>query len=86
MTQLTGQEIVGSRRRTYHVQVPDDPAGPTVPLILVFHGGGQDAITIAKRWYVDPPNPMPGRPGPATCWYFRSPTRCWSRSGCISPP
>ena len=32
---------------------------PTVPVILVFHGGGQDAITIAKRWYVDPPNPMP---------------------------
>ena len=59
MTLLTGQEIVGSRRRTYHVQVPDDPAGPTVPVILVFHGGGQDAITIAKRWYVDPPNPMP---------------------------
>ena len=59
MTLLTGQEIVGSRRRTYHVQVPDDPAGPTVPLILVFHGGGQDAITIAKRWYVDPPTPMP---------------------------
>jgi poly(3-hydroxybutyrate) depolymerase len=59
MTLLTGQEIVASRRRTYHVQVPDDPAGPTVPVILVFHGGGQDAITIAKRWYVDPPNPMP---------------------------
>ena len=33
--------------------------GPTVPVILVFHGGGQDAITIAKRWYVDPPNPLP---------------------------
>ena len=59
MTLLTGQEVVASRRRTYHVQVPDDPAGPTVPVILVFHGGGQDAITIAKRWYVDPPNPMP---------------------------
>jgi poly(3-hydroxybutyrate) depolymerase len=59
MTLLTGQEIVGSRHRTYHVQVPDDPAGPTVPVILVFHGGGQDAITIAKRWYVDPPNPLP---------------------------
>ena len=59
MTLLTGQELVGSRRRTYHVQVPDDPAGPTVPVIIVFHGGGQDAVTIAKRWYVDPPNPMP---------------------------
>ena len=59
MTLLTGQELAASRRRTYHVQVPDDPAGPTVPVILVFHGGGQDAITIAKRWYVDPPNPLP---------------------------
>ena len=59
MTLLTGQELLGSRRRTYHVQVPNDPAGPTVPVIIVFHGGGQDAITIAKRWYVDPPNPMP---------------------------
>jgi poly(3-hydroxybutyrate) depolymerase len=59
MTLLTGQQLLGSRRRTYHVQVPDDPAGPTVPVIIVFHGGGQDAITIAKRWYVDPPNPMP---------------------------
>ena len=59
MSLLTGQELIGSRRRTYHVQVPDDPAGPTVPVIIVFHGGGQDAITIAKRWYVDPPNPMP---------------------------
>ena len=59
MTLLTGQEIIGSRRRMYHVQVPDDPAGPTVPVIIVFHGGGQDAITIAKRWYVDPPNPVP---------------------------
>jgi poly(3-hydroxybutyrate) depolymerase len=59
MTLLTGQELAASRRRTYHVQVPEDPAGPTVPVILVFHGGGQDAITIAKRWYVDPPNPLP---------------------------
>jgi poly(3-hydroxybutyrate) depolymerase len=59
MTLLTGQELIGSRHRTYHVQVPDDPAGPSVPVIIVFHGGGQDAITIAKRWYVDPPNAMP---------------------------
>jgi poly(3-hydroxybutyrate) depolymerase len=28
-------------------------------VIIVFHGGGQDAITIAKRWYVDSPNPVP---------------------------
>jgi poly(3-hydroxybutyrate) depolymerase len=59
MTLLTGQELVGSRQRTYHVQVPEDPAGPIVPVILIFHGGGQDAITIAKRWYVDPPSPLP---------------------------
>ena len=66
MTLLTGQELTGSRRRTYHVQVPDDPAGPTVPVIFVFHGGGQDAITIAKRWYVDPPAPLP----PDLCRYL----------------
>ena len=74
MTLLTGQEIAGSRRRTYHVQVPDDPAGPTVPVILVFHGGGQDAITIAKRWYVDPRTRC-RRTWPAICWSFPRPTR-----------
>jgi poly(3-hydroxybutyrate) depolymerase len=59
MTLLTGQDLVGNVRRTYHVEVPDDPAQATLPVIIVFHGGGQDAATIAKRWGVDPPDPVP---------------------------
>jgi poly(3-hydroxybutyrate) depolymerase len=59
MTLLTGQELAGNVRRTYHTEVPADPIRATLPLILVFHGGGQDATTIAKRWSVDPPNPVP---------------------------
>jgi poly(3-hydroxybutyrate) depolymerase len=59
MPLLTGEEISGSVRRTYHVQVPADPVRATLPVIIVFHGGGQDAATIAARWGVDPPSPVP---------------------------
>lgn len=59
MTLLTAQELAGTVRRTYHVEVPAEPARAVVPVIIVFHGGGQDAVTIAKRWGVDPPNPVP---------------------------
>lgn len=59
MTLLTGQEISTDLSRTYHVHVPDDPPQATVPTIIVFHGGGQDADTIARRWGIDPPNPVP---------------------------
>jgi poly(3-hydroxybutyrate) depolymerase len=59
MTLLTGQELNGTEHRTYHIEVPDDPPSATVPAVVIFHGGGQDAETIAKRWGVDPPAPVP---------------------------
>lgn len=59
MTLLTGQELGTTLSRTYHVQIPDNPTQEAVPAIVVFHGGGQDAITIARRWRIDPPNPVP---------------------------
>ncbi len=59
MSLLTGQQLVPTSTRTYHVHVPDNPPQPAVPAIVVFHGGGQDAATIARRWGVDPPNPIP---------------------------
>ena len=59
MPLLTGQDLVGAVRRTYHIQVPANPSQAILPVIIVFHGGGQDAVTIAARWSVDPPNPVP---------------------------
>ncbi|MBX9245205.1 hypothetical protein ICW40_10340 [Actinotalea ferrariae] len=56
---LTGQTLGGQTSRTYHVHVPDDPPAERVPVVVVFHGGGQDATTIARRWGVDPPAPVP---------------------------
>ena len=43
MPVLTNQLIVQGGDRTYHVHVPANPAQTTVPAIVVFHGGGQDA-------------------------------------------
>lgn len=59
MPLLTGEDLTTSRGRTYHVHVPDDPPQAAVPVIIVFHGGGQDATTIARRWGVDPPSRVP---------------------------
>jgi poly(3-hydroxybutyrate) depolymerase len=59
MPLITGQTVTGQVTRTYTVQVPDNPSTAVVPTIIVFHGGGQDAATIAARWGVDPPNPLP---------------------------
>jgi poly(3-hydroxybutyrate) depolymerase len=59
MPLLTGQSVAGLPHRSYAIQVPDNPSAATVPAIVVFHGGGQDAATIAARWGVDPPNPIP---------------------------
>ena len=59
MPLLTGQTVTGQLTRTYTVQVPDNPCTAMVPTIIVFHGGGQDAATIAARWGVDPPNALP---------------------------
>jgi hypothetical protein len=44
---LTNQLIAQGGDRTYHVQVTANPAQATVPAIVVFHGDGQDAATIA---------------------------------------
>jgi poly(3-hydroxybutyrate) depolymerase len=59
MPLLTNQPITMNRQRRYHIQVPDNPPSATVPAIIVFHGGGEDPATIAARWGVDPPNPVP---------------------------
>ena len=59
MPVLTNQLIVQGGDRTYHVHVPANPAQATVPAIVVFHGGGQDAETIARRWGLEPGNPVP---------------------------
>ena len=59
MALLTGQEVSGYITRSYAIHVPDDPVGATVPAIVVFHGGGRDVTTVAARWGVDPPDPVP---------------------------
>jgi polyhydroxybutyrate depolymerase len=59
MSLLVNQEIVGAITRSYTIQVPDSPSTDVVPAIIVFHGGGGDAKVVAKRWGVDPPNPVP---------------------------
>ncbi len=56
---LLHEHISASTRRTYHIQVPANPIQATLPVIIVFHGGGQNVDTIAARWGVDPPNPVP---------------------------
>jgi poly(3-hydroxybutyrate) depolymerase len=59
MPMLTDQLIVQGGDRTYHVHIPANPTQATVPAIVVFHGGGQDAATIARRWGLEPGNPVP---------------------------
>jgi len=56
---FSNQLISMPKDRTYHAYVPDNPLGPVVPAIIVFHGGGQDVRTIAARWGVTPPAPVP---------------------------
>lgn len=59
MTLLVGEQLVANSTRSYTIHVPDNPVASAVPAIIVFHGGGQDPRTIARRWGVDPPNPVP---------------------------
>lgn len=61
---LPGQTLPTPISRTYHVYIPDNPVQTTVPAIVVFHGGGQDAQNIARRWGIDPANPANPPPFP----------------------
>lgn len=56
---LKNETVAQNRDRTYHVHVPADPAQASVPAIVVFHGGGQDAATIAQRWGLRRGSPVP---------------------------
>ena len=59
MTLLSDQTLPGDPARTYHIEIPANPAQALAPVIIVFHGGGQDAATIAAHWGVSPSNPVP---------------------------
>ena len=59
MTLLLDQALPGDVVRTYHIQIPTNPSQAALPVILVFHGGGQDVATIAAHWGVNPPDPVP---------------------------
>jgi poly(3-hydroxybutyrate) depolymerase len=59
MPVLANQLIAQGGDRTYHVHVPASPGQPTVPAIIVFHGDGQDAATIARRWGLESGSPIP---------------------------
>lgn len=64
MPLLPGQMLSTPINRTYNVYIPDNPVQTTVPAIVVFHGGGQDAENIARRWGVDTANPANPPPFP----------------------
>jgi poly(3-hydroxybutyrate) depolymerase len=49
MPPIANQLVPQSTDRVYHLHAPADPAQATAPAIVVFHGGGQDASTIARR-------------------------------------
>lgn len=59
MAFIGNQQFQMPKDRTYHAYVPDSPVAAQLPAIVVFHGGGQEVETIARRWGVNPPNPVP---------------------------
>lgn len=59
MALLTAQPVSTPVTRTYNVEVPNNPPQATISAIIVFHGGGQDVASIAARWGVHPPAPVP---------------------------
>ena len=86
MSLLIDQTLPVNVARTYHIQIPTNPTQAALPVIIVFHGGGQDAATIAARWGVSPPDPVPVVPWRTTCWCFPRPIPRCPRSGCTSRP
>jgi len=56
---LTNLVLQQSTDRVFHLHVPANPAAATAPAIIVFHGGGQDPQTIARRWGFEPGAPVP---------------------------
>ncbi|MGH8904957.1 MAG: alpha/beta hydrolase family esterase [Egibacteraceae bacterium] len=64
MPLLLDQTLQAQVSRTYNVCIPDNPLQMAVPAIVVFHGGGQDAETMARRWGIDPANPTNPPPLP----------------------
>jgi poly(3-hydroxybutyrate) depolymerase len=59
MPVMTNQLVPQATDRVYHISVPADPGQEVAPAIVVFHGGGQDATTIARRWGIEPGSPVP---------------------------
>ena len=59
MPLITNQLVPQSTDRVYHISVPGDPGQEVAPAIVVFHGGGQDATTIARRWGIEAGSPVP---------------------------
>jgi hypothetical protein len=63
MPVMTNQLVPQGTDRVHHISVPADPAQEVAPAIVVFHGGGQDATTIARRWGHRAGQPRPGQRG-----------------------
>ena len=83
MPVYTDQPIAQAGDRTYHVHVPANPAQATVPAIVVFHGGGQDAATIARRWGLEPGSPVPANVADYLLVFPEADPAC-PASGCTS--
>ncbi len=54
MTLLNDQTLPGTVDPHLPHPDPGQPPQAALPVIIVFHGGGQDAATIAARWGVRP--------------------------------
>lgn len=59
MPMLINEPLAAIPGRTYTAWIPSNPPLATAPVILVFHGGGQETATIARAWGVVPPGPPP---------------------------
>ena len=48
MPMLINEPLAAIPGRTYTAWIPSNPPLATAPVILVFHGGGQETATIAR--------------------------------------